>query len=197
MIVVVDTNIVFSGILSLNGIISDFLLNSSDEFEFYSPSSITEELDNHHHKIIPDHHKITSGHQKITPGHNKMAPCHDKMTPDHDKMTPGHDKMAPDHDKMAPDHLIMTYDHQNMAYEHPKTAHKHQKMAHEHQNMAYHQYKIIYHNPGSGHMGWGDGPYQIRSLHIRYPQDSVLYYPIHPEHELWQRRDKNLAGIIQ
>ena len=78
--------------------------------------------------------------------------------------------MAPGHDKMAPDHLIMTYDHQNMAYEHPKTAHKHQ-------NMAYHQYKIIYHNPGSGHMGWGDGPYQIRSLHIRYPQDSVLYNP--------------------
>ena len=52
MIVVVDTNIVFSGILSPNGIISDFLLNSSDEFEFYSPSGITEELDNHHQKMI-------------------------------------------------------------------------------------------------------------------------------------------------
>lgn len=52
MIVIVDTNIVFSGILSPKGTISDLLLNSSDSFEYYSPSSIIEELENHHKKLI-------------------------------------------------------------------------------------------------------------------------------------------------
>lgn len=52
MIVVVDTNIVFSGILNPKGIISDLLMNSSDEFIFYSPSSIIFELNNHHQKLI-------------------------------------------------------------------------------------------------------------------------------------------------
>ncbi len=50
--VVVDTNIVFSGILNHSGSISDILLNSSDVFEFYSPSSIVEELDRHHKKLV-------------------------------------------------------------------------------------------------------------------------------------------------
>ena len=50
--VVVDTNIVFSGILNQNGSISDILLNSADVFEFYAPSSIVEELDNHHQKLV-------------------------------------------------------------------------------------------------------------------------------------------------
>lgn len=52
MIIVVDTNIVFSGILSQKGKISDLLLNSAEVFEFYSPASLIEELDNHHKKLI-------------------------------------------------------------------------------------------------------------------------------------------------
>ncbi len=40
MILVVDTNIVFSGILSPDGTISDLLLNSTDTFTFYAPSAI-------------------------------------------------------------------------------------------------------------------------------------------------------------
>ena len=35
------------------------------------------------------------------------------------------------------------------------------------------------------------------SLYIRYPQDSVLYNPIHLEHDLWQSCERNLVGIIQ
>ncbi|WP_194776864.1 PIN domain-containing protein [Pararhodonellum marinum] len=43
MNLVVDTNIVFSGILSPKEIICDLLLNSSDNFEFF-PSAIFDEL---------------------------------------------------------------------------------------------------------------------------------------------------------
>ncbi len=52
MKIVVDTNIVFSGILSPNGTISDLLLNSSDVFEFFAPSFILEELHNHTSKLL-------------------------------------------------------------------------------------------------------------------------------------------------
>lgn len=52
MILVVDTNIVFSGILSPKGTISDLLLNSSNSFTFYAPSAIIDELDKHHKKLI-------------------------------------------------------------------------------------------------------------------------------------------------
>jgi predicted nucleic acid-binding protein len=47
VILVVDTNIVFSGILSPEGTISDLLLNSTDSFSFYAPSAIIDELDKH------------------------------------------------------------------------------------------------------------------------------------------------------
>jgi predicted nucleic acid-binding protein len=46
VILVVDTNIVFSGFLSPEGTISDLLLNSSDSFTFYATSAIIGELDN-------------------------------------------------------------------------------------------------------------------------------------------------------
>jgi putative PIN family toxin of toxin-antitoxin system len=49
--IVVDTNIVFSGLLTPNGKISDLLMNSDNKFEFYSPQSILEELDRHHNKL--------------------------------------------------------------------------------------------------------------------------------------------------
>ena len=52
MKIVIDTNIIFSGILSPNGTISDLLLNSPDTFDFYSPSYILEELENHKKKLL-------------------------------------------------------------------------------------------------------------------------------------------------
>lgn len=52
MKIVVDTNIIFSGILSPNGVISDFLINSSGIFDFYSPSCLLEELDRYYPKLI-------------------------------------------------------------------------------------------------------------------------------------------------
>ena len=52
MKIIVDTNIVFSGLLSPNGNISDLLLNSSDRFDFYSPSFILDELKNHRPKLL-------------------------------------------------------------------------------------------------------------------------------------------------
>ncbi|WP_373056035.1 PIN domain-containing protein [Zunongwangia sp. H14] len=52
MIIIVDTNIVFSGILNPKGDISDLLLNSSDIFQFYSPGFLLEELEKHHQKLL-------------------------------------------------------------------------------------------------------------------------------------------------
>ncbi len=52
MIIVVDANIVFSGILSPNGTICDLLLNSSNTFHFYAPTDILGELDSHHSKLL-------------------------------------------------------------------------------------------------------------------------------------------------
>lgn len=51
MIIVVDTNIVFSGILNPEGTNSDLLLNSFDAFKFFAPSAIIQELENHHQKL--------------------------------------------------------------------------------------------------------------------------------------------------
>lgn len=52
MNVVVDTNILFSAILSPKGKIHDLLLNSEREFTFYAPSFLIEELDQHHSKLL-------------------------------------------------------------------------------------------------------------------------------------------------
>jgi predicted nucleic acid-binding protein len=51
MKLVVDTNIIFSALLSPNGTISDLLLNS-DNFDFYSPTFLLEELENHKAKLL-------------------------------------------------------------------------------------------------------------------------------------------------
>ncbi|MEQ9426798.1 MAG: PIN domain-containing protein [Cyclobacteriaceae bacterium] len=51
MKVVVDTNIVFSLILSPQGTISDLIFNSSNAFEFFSPRTIVEELERHQGRI--------------------------------------------------------------------------------------------------------------------------------------------------
>lgn len=60
MKIVVDTNIIFSGLLSPNGTISDLLLNSSNVFAFYSPTFLLEELENHRTKLL----KITGYPEK-------------------------------------------------------------------------------------------------------------------------------------
>ena len=44
MRIVVDTNIVFSAILNSNGLIGELLFNSEEQFEFYSPEFIIDEL---------------------------------------------------------------------------------------------------------------------------------------------------------
>jgi len=50
--IVVDTNIIFSGLISPNGTISDLLLNSSNAFDFYSPTNLLDELENHKKKLL-------------------------------------------------------------------------------------------------------------------------------------------------
>jgi len=50
--IVVDTNIIFSGLLSPNGTISDLLLNSSGILDFYSPTYLLDELENHKEKLL-------------------------------------------------------------------------------------------------------------------------------------------------
>jgi len=50
--VVVDTNIVFSALLSPKGAISDLLFNSAGILDFYSPTFLLEELENHHQKLL-------------------------------------------------------------------------------------------------------------------------------------------------
>lgn len=52
MKIVVDTNIIFSGLLSPNGTISDLLLNSSGIFDFYAPTYLLDELENHKEKLL-------------------------------------------------------------------------------------------------------------------------------------------------
>ena len=52
MNLVVDTNILFSAILSPKGKIHDLLLNSEKEFSLFAPVFLIEELDQHHSKIL-------------------------------------------------------------------------------------------------------------------------------------------------
>jgi len=52
MNVVVDTNILFSAILSPKGKIHDLLLNSEREFSFFAPVFLIEDLDQHHSKLL-------------------------------------------------------------------------------------------------------------------------------------------------
>jgi predicted nucleic acid-binding protein len=52
MNVVVDTNIIFSAILSPKGKVHDLLLNSGREFSFFAPAFLIDELDKHHSKLL-------------------------------------------------------------------------------------------------------------------------------------------------
>lgn len=51
MNVIVDTNIIFSAILSPQGKIHDLLMNSEHEFTFFTPTFLIEELDTHYEKL--------------------------------------------------------------------------------------------------------------------------------------------------
>lgn len=51
MIIVVDTNIVFSAILNTNSAIGDLILNSGKIFQFRSCNYLIKELDNHWEKL--------------------------------------------------------------------------------------------------------------------------------------------------
>ncbi|WP_339791980.1 putative toxin-antitoxin system toxin component, PIN family [uncultured Imperialibacter sp.] len=52
MKVVVDTNIVFSGLLNPKSRIGELLIKSKDYFTFYSLESLLEELEEHQQKIL-------------------------------------------------------------------------------------------------------------------------------------------------
>lgn len=51
MIIVVDTNIVFSAILNTNSTIGDLILNSRSIFQFQSCNFLLREIDNHWEKL--------------------------------------------------------------------------------------------------------------------------------------------------
>ncbi len=52
MKIVVDTNIIFSALLTPKGGISDLLLNSDNHYEFYTPTYVLNELNRHEQKIL-------------------------------------------------------------------------------------------------------------------------------------------------
>ena len=52
MKIIVDTNIVFSGILNSSSKIGKILLNSKDHFQFYSCEYLREEIQRHRNKLL-------------------------------------------------------------------------------------------------------------------------------------------------
>ena len=52
MNVIVDANIVFSGILNSNGKIGDLLINSDKHFSFLAPNFLRTEIYNHRNKLL-------------------------------------------------------------------------------------------------------------------------------------------------
>ncbi|WP_189663220.1 MULTISPECIES: PIN domain-containing protein [unclassified Polaribacter] len=52
MKIVVDTNIIFSGLLNPERKIRDLLPNSIGVFDFYSPTFVLENLKNHQNKLL-------------------------------------------------------------------------------------------------------------------------------------------------
>lgn len=51
MKIIVDTNIIFSGLLNTSGTIGDLLFSSDDVFEFYSCSYMRHEIEKHWEKL--------------------------------------------------------------------------------------------------------------------------------------------------
>jgi predicted nucleic acid-binding protein len=52
MKIIVDANIVFSGILNTNSRIGDLLINSRDYFSFIAPNFLRNEIRNHYSKLM-------------------------------------------------------------------------------------------------------------------------------------------------
>ncbi len=52
MKIIVDANVVFSGILNTNGKIGDLLINSKKHFDFIAPYFLRHEIRKHYNKII-------------------------------------------------------------------------------------------------------------------------------------------------
>ena len=52
MKIIVDANIVFSGVLNSNGKIGDLLINSGEIFSFIAPVFLRTEIYNHHKKLM-------------------------------------------------------------------------------------------------------------------------------------------------
>lgn len=52
MKIIVDTNVLFSAILNSSGLIGEVLLNSGNQFQFYTPEFAEMELDKYHSKLI-------------------------------------------------------------------------------------------------------------------------------------------------
>lgn len=51
MKIIVDTNIIFSGLLNTNGMIAELLINTNNAFEFYSCSYMRYEIQKHREKL--------------------------------------------------------------------------------------------------------------------------------------------------
>jgi len=52
MNIIVDANIIFSGILNSNGKIGDLLINSGSFFSFIAPNFLRTEIYHHHEKLV-------------------------------------------------------------------------------------------------------------------------------------------------
>ncbi len=52
MKIIVDANIVFSGILNTNGKIGDLLINSKKQFDFIAPNFLRTEIKKHYSKLV-------------------------------------------------------------------------------------------------------------------------------------------------
>jgi len=68
MIVIVDTNIVFSAILKTDSVIGDLILNSNQIFQFQSCYYLIEEIENHWDKLK----KLSKLREKIYRNHKEL-----------------------------------------------------------------------------------------------------------------------------
>lgn len=85
MKVIVDTNIVFSGILNSNGKIGELLIKSKDYFEFFSVDQLKNELYEHKEKIKKIGHYTESEYQQAREiGLSKIKVIRDILIPKKD-----------------------------------------------------------------------------------------------------------------
>ena len=84
MKIIVDANIVFSGILNSNNKIGDLLINSVKQFDFIAPDFLRIELRKHYPKLIKlsglTHHQIEETHYHICKNITFISPEQIKTT---------------------------------------------------------------------------------------------------------------------